>query len=315
MSETTWRPTDEQPRGTRVRGRLPVPGLPEGIPVTRVRGIEPGPALLVTAGVHGGEYCGIEAAIQFARALDPAGLCGEATVLALVNRPAFYAKRQYVVPEDGLNVNRVFPGRPDGSLAERLAHAVMTVAATAQHWVDLHSGDLHEALWPFVIYSPDGPARVARTASRMAEAYGIPVLVESPVLAGGTYQAATRAGIAAILAESGQMGQLEPAGVARHVAGLQNVCRVLGLINEPAQVFDTTTYTQHLWVRSPREALQHPQVRVGQAVQAGEPGSVLTDEFGDVLDRVAVPHDGRVLFHATSLAINADDPLFAVVAP
>lgn len=315
MGETPWHPTDEQPRGTRVRGRLFVPGLPGGIPVTRVTGVAPGPALLVTAGVHGGEYCGIEAAIQFANALDPAALCGEVTILALVNRPAFYAKRQYVVPEDGLNVNRVFPGRPDGSLAERLAHTVMSVAATAQHWVDLHSGDLHEALWPFVIYSPDGPAPVAQTARRMAQAYGIPVLVESSAIAGGTYQAATRAGIAAILAESGQMGQLEPAGVARHVAGLENVCRALGLVQEPAQGFETTTYTQNLWVRSPREGLQHPQVRVGQAVRAGEPGAILTDEFGDVLDRIAVPHDGRVLFHATSLAINEDDPLFAVVAP
>ncbi len=315
MTTETWQPSDTQARGTRVRGRLPVPGLPGGIPVTRVRGLEAGPSLLVTAGVHGGEYCGIDAAMQFAKGLDPSGLCGDVTVLALVNRPSFYAKRQYVVPEDGLNVNRVFPGRPDGSLAERLAYAVMTVAATAQHWVDLHSGDLHEALWPFVIYSPDGPPTLAQTARRMAEAYGIPVLVESPALAGGTYQAGTRAGIAAILAESGQMGQLEPASVTRHVTGLQNVYRVLGLAQEPAQVFETTTYTQNLWVRSPREALQHPQVRVGQAVQAGEAGAILTDEFGDVLDRIAVPHDGRVLFHATSLAINADDPLFAVVAP
>ena len=315
MSETLWDPADTQPPGTRVRGRLPVPGLPGGIPATRVRGAEPGPALLVTAGVHGGEYCGIEAAIQFANALDPAALRGEVTILALVNRPAFYAKRQYVVPEDGLNLNRVFPGRADGSLAERLAYAVMAVAKTTAHWVDLHSGDLHEALWPFVIYSPDGSAPVAQTARRMAEAYGIPVLVESPALAGGTYQAGTQAGIAAILAESGQMGQLEPAGVARHVAGLQNVCRMLGLIPEPAQAFETTTYTQNLWVRSPRDALQHPQVRVGQAVQAGAPGTILTDEFGEVLDRIAVPHDGRVLFHATSLAINEGDPLFAVVAP
>ena len=315
MNDATWQPSDEQAHGTRRRGRLAVPGLLGGIPVTRVRGVDAGPSLLVTAGVHGGEYCGIEAAVQFANALDPATLRGTVTVLALVNRPAFYAKRQYVVPEDGRNVNRVFPGRADGSLAERLAHAVMIVAATAQHWVDLHSGDLHEALWPFVIYSPEGPAPVAQTARRMAQAYGIPVVVESGGITGGTYQAASSAGIAAILAESGQMGQLEPAGVARHVAGLQNVCRVLGIIPEPAQAFETTTYTQNLWVRSPREALQHPQVRVGQAVQAGDPGSVLTDEFGDVLDRIAVPHDGRVLFHATSLAINADDPLFAVVAP
>lgn len=109
-------------------------------------------------------------------------------MLALVNRPAFCAKRPYVAPGDGLNVNRVFLGRADGSLAERFARAVMAVATSAQHWVDLHSRNLHEALWPLVIYSRDGPPPVAQTVRRMAQAYGIPVPVESSALAGDTYQ-------------------------------------------------------------------------------------------------------------------------------
>ena len=68
--------------GTKVTGFLEVPGTPIAMPVTVVRGAAPGPVLSVTAGVHGGEYPGIEAAIQTARALDPAGILHGCPALA-----------------------------------------------------------------------------------------------------------------------------------------------------------------------------------------------------------------------------------------
>jgi predicted deacylase len=307
-------PTPPDAAAGRRRGRLAVDGLGRGLPVVRMeRGS--GPHLVVTAGVHGGEYCGIEGAHAFLAAIPPEGLHGTVTVLPLANPPAFYAKRQYVVPDDGVNLNRVFPGRADGSIAHRIAHAVMTVARSATHWVDLHSGDLHEALLPFVIYSPEGPPAVAAEARRMATAYGIPVLVESGAIGGGTYQAAAQAGIPAILPESGQFGQVDPVSVARHRDGLLNVSRTLGLVSGDPTVAPTTTYRQNTWVRSPIDALQRPALRVGEPVRAGQVGTVLLDEYGDIVDTIRVPHDGIILFHATSLAINRDDPLFAVIAP
>jgi predicted deacylase len=301
--------------GGRQLGRLPVAGWSRSLPVIRVDSARPGPHLLVTAGVHGGEYCGIEGAHAFLAALSPDRLHGRVTVLPLCNPPAFYAKRQYVVPDDGVNLNRVFPGREDGTLAERLAHAIMTLARTATHWVDLHSGDLHEALLPFVIYSPEGPPAVAEEARRMALAYGIPVVVESASIGGGTYQAAAQAQIPAILPESGQTGLVDPESVARHRDGLLNLCRVIGLLQEPPVEFSSMTYRQNIWVRAPYDALQRPVIRVGEQVRAGQPGAVLLDEYGRERECIPVPHDGVVLFHATSLAITQDDPLFAVAAP
>ena len=140
------------------------------------------------------------------------------------------------------------------------------------------------------------------------------MLVESPATPGGTYAAAAAAGIAAILAKSGQVGQLEPEGVGRHLAGLANICRLIGMRPGPANAFETATYTQNVWGRSPGEGLQHPQVRIGEAVDAGQPGARLTNDFGDGVERVRVPQDGRILLHATSLATRSGDPLFAVAA-
>jgi len=306
--------TTSQP-GLRQRGGLSVLGTNFTLPFIHITGTAPGPALLVTGGVHGGEYCGIQAALDFANQIDPTQLAGHVTVIPLANPPAFYAKEQYVVPEDGKNLNRAFPGNPDGSLAERMAYAIMRAAKAHEYWVDLHSGDLHEALLPFVIYSPNGPAAVAADARRMASAYGIPVLVESASIAGGSYAAAAEAGIAAILPESGQMGQVDPVSITRHREGIERVCQALQMLPGAPPVFAHTVHTESIWTRAPQSGLHYPCLEVGQVVAAGQTGAVLRDAYGDVRDIVLVPHDGRVLFRATSLAIVQGDPLFAVIAP
>lgn len=299
----------------RQRGSIPIPDADFTVPFIHITGAAPGPALLVTGGVHGGEYCGIQAALDFANQVNPAALAGHLTVVPLANPPAFYAKEQYVVPEDGKNLNRAFPGNPDGTLAERMAYALMRVATAHEYWVDLHSGDLHEALLPFVIYSPNGPAAVAAEARRMATAYGIPVLVESASIAGGSYAAAAEAGIAAILPESGQMGQVDAGSIARHREGLKRVCQALAMLPGQPPAFGHTVHTQSMWTHAPQSGLHYPLLEVGQVVAAGQPGAVVRDAYGDVRATVLVPHDGRVLFRATSLAIAQGDPLFAVIAP
>jgi hypothetical protein len=302
------------------RGYIEVTGTAVTMPFTRVEGREPGPHLFVTGGVHGGEYPGIEAAIRFAGMLDPDTLRGRVTTVHMTNPPAFYAKTQYVVPLDGRNLNREFPGLATGTVSQRMAHAVFQLARAADAWVDLHGGDIHEALVPFVIYSPLGAPPVAERSRAMAFAYGIPVLVESASIEGGSYATASHHGVAAILAESGQVGQLDEAAVQTHLDGLRRILRLLGMTAgdppspgsppEPPRV-----YTKNLWVQAPVNGLQYPAVEVGAEVREGQIGARIKNEWGEVVAEMAIPSNGRVLFQARSLAINAGDPLFAVIAP
>src|SRR5207302_897801 len=95
-----------------------------GKPVTSMARLLGRPVSL--AEVHGGEYPGIEAAIQTARALDPAGIRGGVIIVHVVDVPAFHGRNIYICPLDGKNPNRVFPGNPAGSASERLAHTVFT---------------------------------------------------------------------------------------------------------------------------------------------------------------------------------------------
>ena len=147
--------------GRREQGHCtPVPGL--DLPFTVIEGPTPGPVLLVTAGVHGSEFCSIEAALRLAR-LTPEELRGTLVVLPLLNPGGFRARSVYVMPEDGKNLNRMFPGRPDGSLSEQLAHWLVTaVYPQVDAYLDLHGGDLDESLAPFSLYPRIGTAAKIR---------------------------------------------------------------------------------------------------------------------------------------------------------
>ena len=95
--------------GERKNVPLPVPDAPS-LNALCLCGAAPGKTLVVTAGVHGCEYVGIQALRRLAADLDPARLSGNVILLPLANPSAFYAGAKQVVPEDGVNLNRAFPG-------------------------------------------------------------------------------------------------------------------------------------------------------------------------------------------------------------
>ena len=155
MPETLQVGTLSVARGEKAMGwqRVPVPDHSVEIPIFAVSGTRPGPTLVVTAGVHGAEYASIEAALRLGRTTQPADLRGRLIVAPIVNMPAFRARSIYVCPLDGKNLNRIFPGNPEGSAGERIAYWVFeNVIRQGDYFVDLHGGDMIEDLKPFANY-------------------------------------------------------------------------------------------------------------------------------------------------------------------
>jgi len=203
--------------GTKVTGFLEVPGTAIQMPVTLAQGTVPGPLLSISAGVHGGEYPGIEAAIQTAASLDPQQVRGSVVIVHIVDVPAFHGRNIYICPLDGKNPNRVFPGNPKGTVSERLAHALFSeVIARAQFYVDLHGGDINEGLVPFTIIMDSGDREVDDRALTLARVYGIRYVIRGRV-AGGSYAAAAQRGIPAILPEAGGQGLLDQQALQIHL--------------------------------------------------------------------------------------------------
>jgi predicted deacylase len=174
-------------------GFIPVDGTPVDMPVTVIKGSQPGPNILITGGVHGGEYPCIETAIQLAKEIQPQDLHGNMVVIHPVNTSAFLARMQYFGPYDGKNLNRVFPGKAKGTVSDRIAYTVNLIQTAADFYIDLHGGDIHESLVPFVIYSKNGGPKLAEE-SKVASAFvGFPYVVGS-VSEGGSISGAAKSG-------------------------------------------------------------------------------------------------------------------------
>ena len=138
-------------------------------------GTAPGKTLAVTAGVHVCEYVGVQALRRLAAELDPAELSGNVIFLPLANPTGFYAGAKQVVPEDGDNLNRAFPGDPAGTLSARLAHALeAALYPVADFLADLHSGDCNEALYPLVFFPMAGTETVNQAACAAARTLTVP---------------------------------------------------------------------------------------------------------------------------------------------
>jgi uncharacterized protein len=306
--------------GTKLRGRLTFshPDLQEwSWPYTVIRGANDGPRLTLTSGVHPTEYPAIEAAIRTARHLDPAEVSGTVVVMPLIDVPAFLSRSPFVCPIDNKNPNRFFPGDANGTFTDVLVDAIFrTVIKPSNYLVDLHGGDMVEALVPFSIWSASGNPQVDRVSDEMAKVYGLPYVVThrpQPGLAGMTIQAAAQAGIPSIIAEAGSCGLLTEPETQMLFNGNHNVLRHLGMLSgAPHKVPEPIHVQQFTWLYSPAEGMWYPTVKVGDSVASGDTVGGIFDIYGDQLATIEAPHAGDVLFLTSSPAMKEEGILLAI---
>jgi predicted deacylase len=285
-------------------------------PVFEAIGARDGPRICLLAGVHGCEYSSIAALVQFMRTLDVSAVAGSILAVPVVSPTSFVARSPFVVPEDGRNLNRSFPGDPNGSFTEVLAHHVFSEFVSGSDvLIDLHGGDMVEALEPFALYD-DSP--VGERAQRLARAYGLPYVVRdtTDALGGTTSAAAAAAGIPGVVAEAGGCGLLDAAEVERHVRGLRSALRAAGALDgepDPPPAVQRLV-ERFLWLRTPTAGWWQTAVSVGETVAAGDRLGAVLDGFGDTVETVTAPEAGVVLFLTTSPAMRADGLLVGLGA-
>lgn len=290
------------------RRALDIPGLDLAIPYFEVRGRADGPRLTVLSGVHGAEYASIAAVREFVRDLDAGAVSGRIVVVPVVNVPGFWARAPFVVPADGENLNRNFPGDPAGTYTQVLAHHVYeTFILGSDYLVDMHAGDVPEALEPFTIFE-ESPVEAA--SLDLARAFGLGHIVRQPAavrtVAGSTCAAAADAGIPSIIAESGQNGLLDRAAIDRHLAGLTNLARSIGVLDgEPWPAQEARRHEGWHWLRTERAGWWEPAVSVGESVPAGGLLGSMADVWGEMFAEVRAPEAGTPLFLTSSPAVSA----------
>ena len=291
-------------RGAKLRTMLPVPDTQIEIPITIINGAADGPTLLVTAGIHGGEYPGIAAAMELGGELEPEHLHGLLIMLHPVNIQGFWARREFIVPEDGKNLNRVFPGRADGTLSEKIAYLISSrLFPLADFYVDLHSGDIHESLHPYVYYPGQPTEEVTQKARSVAKVLNVEYMVRS-MATGGAYNYAASTGLPSILIERGGAGLCLHEDIEEYKSDLRNILRKLGLLAEPVKPrrYIPRDMTDLIYLEAEQTGCWLHHIHSGDFIEEGQVLGRLTDLFGETITTYYAQQTGIVLYVCPALA-------------
>jgi predicted deacylase len=283
------------------------------IPLGIVEGRQPGPTLAVLGGVHASEYAARNSAVRFWELLDPEEISGRVLVVLVADVTAFQAHHIYTNPIDGKNLNRIYPGDPDGTLSEVIVHTLMEeVISRADAIIDCHGGEFDEYMGFYLIAPLTGEEDVDRKTLALAHALGIP-FIETTDASGkwmgrGTMQAeAVRRGIPAMAIEVGQRGEEDEQATAAGYNALRNALKHLGMVQgQPVPWAGKPVRLErgHI-VLSQEGGVFKRNVMVGDRVEEGDLFGAVYDFDDTLLEEIHTPEAGIVLTVISSPAIRA----------
>lgn len=289
----------------------------ESLPVTVVTGNQPGPTVAFVAGVHGGKAAAVRALAQLRRELPAELQRGRVLLLAPANAAGFRAGLAQTSPDDSLNLNRVFPGNPNGRPTERLAAAIMReLVAESDYLVDLHGSDGDEVVGSFAYAARPGVnPPVDNSALLLARAWGVPVIVrdeegprqlrESRFL----QTAAHLSNVPAITVFEAGGSREDAAATAAFVRGVRSTLRYLGMLEGPgAPNAQATLFSRRIVSTAESAGRWQPSVAAGAQVAAGELLGQLTGSTGVVREIRAV-EAGLVLHQRKAGDVTTGTPL------
>ncbi len=286
-------------------------GTPIEIPVVVANGEREGPRLFVQAGVHGKELNPIEVMRRVVTDLDPARLAG-VFVGVLIANPLSFEARDRKAPYDQEDMNRVWPGKPDGTISQRMAHAIYEGGVKgADALVDLHTG--YSTMLTHSVFG-EGDAR----SEALARVFGTEVLLmeehdedwQRARFAGKLRNTAVADGIPAITPELGGHSKFEEERIGAGVVGVTNVMKHLGMLEgeivRPARQYVVRNHLTRVSVDT--GGLFLATVQPGDEVRAGDQLGILYSprDFGQVVT-VTSPNDAVVLSIAENPVLHTGD--------
>jgi predicted deacylase len=306
-------------RGTKVTGVIRIPdGIDKGleIPVSVVHGKEPGKVLALIAGTHGYEYTSILALPKLLPQLDPAKMKGSVILVHMANPETFYGRRIYT-SSDGKNLNRVYPGKKDGTISDRIAFAITgEVIDQATHVIDMHSGDGNESLRPYSYWMTGNDPLVDAQSKELNLAYGLDHIVidhtRTKDVKDSRYTAMTGIlrGKPSITTESGALGRTDEASVDIHLRGALSVINHLGIMAAPSVKVQNPVWIDKSEVlTSPATGVWEPVVDQKDSVVEGSLVGRVKDASGKVIAEVRAPFAGVMLYVVGTPPISKGEPL------
>jgi len=288
-----------------------------GIPLIIINGVKDGPRLLVIGAVHGDELEGPRAIQDVASELDPKRLAGTFIGAPVVHVASYIAPIAGDIsgmresPIDWKNLNRVAPGRPDGTVTERLAYAICNdLFPDADYYIDLHGGGTRGTSLRMAGFTPV-EGEFGQKSLELAKCFPVNTLWKTPPW-GKMGVAAREKGVIHMAVEVTGQGRCEEEDVQICITGIKNVMRYLRMIEgsledipQERRCIDSETY-----IYAQVGGLLRPNVRTGDLISRGEPLGVATDVYGTVVEEFRAPFDGIVTGIRTKPVVWAGEPVF-----
>ncbi|MFN3231313.1 MAG: succinylglutamate desuccinylase/aspartoacylase family protein [Alphaproteobacteria bacterium] len=282
---------------------------PVTLPVRIFHGRRDGPVLFISAAVHGDEIIGVEIIRRLLKSPVLRGVRGTLITVPIVNAFGFINHSRYL--PDRRDLNRSFPGSPNGSLAAQLAHLFMTqIVQRSDFGIDLHSAAIHRSNLPQIRVSPD-----CNKAEELALAFSPPVIVKAGLREGSLRATALEAGVEMLLYEAGEGLRFDEIAVRAGVSGILRVMKALDMIST-SRVKDSRV-KPHLsqrssWTRAPASGVFRALRTTGDMVEAGEAIGVISDPFGAFEEEVLARFGGLVIGRAVLPVVNQGDALLHI---
>ena len=303
--------------GTRAMVDLPFVRLythsPVNVPVQVVHGHREGPTLFVCGAVHGDELNGIEIVRRLLAHRAMNSLRGTLIAVPILNVLGVMERSRYL--PDRRDLNRSFPGNPNGTLASLLANLFMEqVVRKSDYGIDLHTAALNRDNLSQVRGDLDNPG-----VERMALAFGAPVILNSAILEGSLRGAAANIGVPVMVYESGEALRFDEVGIRGGLTGVINVMREIGMLSASKRRrrgVEPVLARNSSWVRAPISGVLRMLVALGARVRKDDVIALCSSPFGEdetevrapftgiVIGRSNIPlaHKGEALYHIARMA-------------
>ena len=303
------------PAGARALIDIPIARLsnhtPVSLPVHVIHGRRAGPSLFISAAIHGDEILGVEIIRRLLNTKGLDALKGTLLCVPIVNAFGFLAQTRYL--PDRRDLNRVFPGSPNGSLAGRLAHLFLNeVVARCDLGIDLHTGAINRANLQQIRGDFSKPE-----LKRIAESFGASVVLQSDLRDGSLRQAAYELNVDVLIYEAGEALRLDELSVRAGVRGILQVMHEFGMLgakfarsSKNQSVFAGTSQ----WVRAPEGGIFRAFKGLGDSIAKDDLMGIVTNPYeGDETDvRSAI--DGVIIGRTNISVVNRADALFNVAS-
>jgi predicted deacylase len=266
------------------------------MPVIVVRGGAPGPVVGLTAALHGNELNGVRVIHRLLGDLDIEDLRGTIVAVPIVNVPGYSMHQREF--SDGVDLNRIFPGRAGGTMSQQWAHRFVTaVLEHLDHHIDLHTASFGRTNSLYV------RADLGHHATRwMAEAQHPQILVHNTGSDGTLRAAAMNRGIPSITVEVGNPQIFQQRLVRYGSVGVLNILSRLRMLDveESAPPFEPVVCERSYWIHTDTGGLLEVHPELVQHVREGERIATVTNAYGDVVREYFAPEDGIVIGKSTN---------------